>query len=76
MFYLGILKMGVSSRIAPIFSFHTFFVLLYLQNIKTKNMETKELQAQLDAENLNFLNYILGKTLNVEMQGYVYSEED
>ncbi len=39
-------------------------------------METKELQVQLDAENLNFLNYILAKMFNVELQGYVYSEED
>lgn len=39
-------------------------------------METNELQSQLDAENLDFLNYILAKMLNVELQGYVYSEED
>lgn len=39
-------------------------------------METNELQRQLDAENLNFLNYILAKMLNVELQGYVYSEDD
>ena len=39
-------------------------------------MELKDLQNQLDAENLNFLNYILAKTFNVELQGYVYSEED
>lgn len=39
-------------------------------------METNELQRQLDAENLNFLNYILEKMLNVELQGYVYSEDD
>ena len=39
-------------------------------------METSEYQSQLDAENLNFLNYILAKMLNVELQGYVYSEDD
>lgn len=39
-------------------------------------METKELQAQLDAETLDFLNYILAKMFNVELQGYVYLEED
>lgn len=39
-------------------------------------METKELQTQLDAETLNFFNYILGKVFDVEVQGYVYSEED
>ena len=39
-------------------------------------METNKLQSQLDAENLNFINYILAKMLNVELQGYVYSEED
>ena len=38
-------------------------------------METSEYQSQLDAENLNLLNYI-AKTFNVELQGYVYSEED
>ena len=36
----------------------------------------KELQAQLDAETLNFFNYILGNVFNVEVQGYVHSEED
>ena len=39
-------------------------------------MEIKDLQSQFDAENLNFLNYILAKMFNVELQGYVYSEED
>lgn len=39
-------------------------------------METSELQNQLDAENLNFLNYILAKMLNVELQGFVHTEED
>ena len=39
-------------------------------------MKTSELQSQRDAENLNFLNYILAKTFNVELQGYVYSEEN
>lgn len=39
-------------------------------------METNELQAQLDAETLEFLNYILGNVFNVELQGYIYSEED
>lgn len=39
-------------------------------------MELKDLQIQLDAENLNFLNYILAKMFNVKLQGYVYSEED
>lgn len=39
-------------------------------------METNELQSQLDAENLNFLNYILGNVFEVELQGYVYSEDD
>ncbi len=39
-------------------------------------MELKDLQNQLDAENLNFLNYILAKMFNVELQGYIYSEED
>lgn len=39
-------------------------------------MELKDLQIQLDAENLNFFNYILAKMFNVELQGYVYSEED
>lgn len=39
-------------------------------------METNELQRQLDAENLNFLNYILGNVFDVELQGYVYSEDD
>ena len=41
-----------------------------------RNMETSECQSQLDAENLNFLNYILAKMFNVELQGYIYSEED
>lgn len=41
-----------------------------------RNMETSEYQSQFDAENLNLLNYILAKTFNVELQGYVYSEED
>ncbi len=41
-----------------------------------RNMEISEYQSQLDAENLNLLNYILAKTFNVELQGYVYSEED
>ena len=69
--------MGVSSRIAPIFSFHTSFVSLYWQNIENSRiMDTKELQTQLDAETLNFFNYILGKVFDVEVQGYVYSEED
>ena len=69
--------MGVSSRIAPIFSFHIFFVNLRLVNIKKQRiMETNELQRQLDAENLNFLNYILGNVFDVELQGYVYSEDD
>lgn len=36
-------------------------------------METNELQAQLDAETLEFLNYILGSVFNVELQGYIYS---
>ena len=80
MFYLGILKMGVSSRIAPIFSFPYFFCTFasanFRYNLKHRNMKTSELQSQLDAENLNFLNYILAKTFNVELQGYVYSEED
>lgn len=31
---------------------------------------------QLDAETLDFFNYILAKMFNVELQGYVYSEED
>lgn len=39
-------------------------------------METNELQRQLDAENLNFLNYILGNVFDVELQRYVYSEDD
>ena len=39
-------------------------------------METKELQAQLDAENLDFLNYILGNVFYVELEGCVYSEEE
>ena len=39
-------------------------------------METKDLQAQLDAETLNFFNYILGKVFDVEVQGHVHSEED
>lgn len=39
-------------------------------------METKELKSQLDAESLKFLNSILAKMFNVELQGYVYSEED
>lgn len=39
-------------------------------------METSELQSRFDDENLNFLNYILAKMFNVELQGYVYSEED
>lgn len=39
-------------------------------------MKTSELQSQLYDENLNFLNYILAKMFNVELQGYVYSEED
>ena len=69
--------MGTSSRIVPILGFHTFFVLLYLQKLKKiKDMKTSELQSQLDGENLNFLNYILAKMFNVELQGYVYSEED
>lgn len=39
-------------------------------------MEIKYLQNQLDAESLKFLNSILAKMFNVELQGYVYSEED
>ena len=39
-------------------------------------METSEYQSQLDAENLNLLNYILAKMFKVELQGYIYSEED
>lgn len=39
-------------------------------------MEMDKLQSQLNAENLNFLNYILAKMFNVELQGYDYSEED
>lgn len=39
-------------------------------------METKDLQAQLDAETLNFFNYIFGKVFDVEVQGHVHSEED
>ena len=35
-----------------------------------------KLQSQLDAETLDFFNYILAKMFNVELQGYVYSEED
>ena len=31
-------------------------------------MEMKELQAQLDAETLNFFNYILGKVFDVEVK--------
>lgn len=66
--------MGVSSQITPIFSFHTSFVTANYKHIRI--METKELQTQLDAETLNFFNYILGKVFDVEVQGYVYSEED
>lgn len=39
-------------------------------------MEIEYLQNQLDAESLKFLNSILAKMFNVELQGYVYSEED
>lgn len=39
-------------------------------------MKTKEFQERLDTEALDFLNYILGKFFDVELQGYVYSEED
>lgn len=39
-------------------------------------MDTKELKSQLDAERLNLLNSILAKMFNIELQGYVYSEED
>lgn len=39
-------------------------------------MDMKVLQAQLDAETLDFLNSILGNMFDVELQGYIYSEED
>lgn len=39
-------------------------------------MDIKKLQAQLDTETLNFFNYILGKFFDIEVQGYIHSEED
>lgn len=39
-------------------------------------MEIDELQEKLDAESLDFLNYILGNVFNVELEGCVYSEEE
>lgn len=39
-------------------------------------MEMSELQEQLDKETLDFLNYILGNVFNIELQGYIYPEED
>lgn len=39
-------------------------------------MKPDELQEKLDSESLDFLNYILGKVFNVELEGYVYSEEE
>lgn len=39
-------------------------------------MEMDKLQSQLDAETLDFFNYILAKMFNVKLQGYVYSEGD
>ena len=39
-------------------------------------METTKLQEQLDNETLDFFNSILGNIFEVDVQGYVYSEED
>lgn len=69
--------MGVFSRIAPIFQFPCILCIFVTANYKhVRIMEMRELQAQLDAETLNFFNYILGKVFDVEVQGHVHSEED
>lgn len=39
-------------------------------------MEIDELQEKLAIESLDFLNYILGNVFNVELEGYVYSEDE